>query len=296
MWSLIKRYRELLLVGALLLYPFATFLARGQSSREPNMIDRAVLAVASPLQRAFGWTLNLGTGAWARYVDLRGVEEVNQHLRAQNLELTARLNELQEAELENARLRSLVGFAQAREGEEIAARIIGVNPVSTLLSVRLDRGSDHGVQRGASVVTAEGVVGRVVRVTGAYADVVLVTDPNARTAVRVQRSRARAVAAGMGGDRPLQLENLLRTEDVEVGDTLITSGTDGVFPPGLVVGRAVELQRRATGMFQSAEVVPAVDMTRLEEVLVLPAVEWRRPAPSASAVEGGVAGARDGGR
>ena len=289
MWSLIKRYRELIVVGALLLYPFATFLARGQSPREPNLIDRSVLAVASPLQRAFGWTLGLGTGSWNRYVDLRGMAELNDQLKTENLTLTARVNALQEAELENARLRGLLGYVEERTGAEIAARVIGVNPVSTFLSVRLDRGGDHGVLRGASVVTPEGVVGRVVRVTGSYSDVVLVTDPNARTAVRVQRSRARAVAAGMGGDRPLLLENLLRTEDIEVGDTLITSGTDGVFPPGLVVGRTVELQKRATGMFQSADVVPAVDMTRLEVGLVLPPVEWNRPAA-------GVAGAQDGGR
>ena len=274
MLSLIKRYRELLVVGALLLYPFATFLTRGQNPREPNVVDRAVLAVASPMQRVFGWALGGVGGTWTGYVALRGVREENETLRAQNEALSGRVNELTEAELENTRLRALLGYAQERPEEEIAARVIGVNPVSTLLSVRLDRGEEHGVRKGAAVVTAEGVVGRVIRSTGAFSDVVLVTDPNARTAARVQRSRARATLSGMGGDRPLALENLLRTEDVEEGDIIVTSGTDGVFPPGLVVGQVSEVERKTTGMFQAAEVVPAVDMTRLEEVLVLPPVEW----------------------
>jgi rod shape-determining protein MreC len=277
--SLIKRYRELLVVGALLLYPFATFLTRGQTSREPNVVDRAVLAATSPLQQAFGWVIGGVSGGWTGYVDLRGVREENERLRGENQALNARVHSLTEAELQNTRLRQLLGYAEERTGDEVAARVIGVNPVSTLLSVRLDRGEDHGVVRGSSVVTTDGVVGRVVRTTGAWSDVVLVTDPNARTAVRVQRSRARATAAGMGGDRPLLLENLLRTEDLVEGDVLLTSGTDGVFPPGLVVGTATELQARATGMFQSADVVPAVDMTRLEEVLVLPPVEWRQELP-----------------
>jgi rod shape-determining protein MreC len=123
------------------------------------------------------------------------------------------------------------------------------------------------------VVTAGGVVGQVIRVTGGYADVMTVKDATSRTAVRVQRSRARATASGAGGDRNLLLENLLRTEDVQEGDLIVTAGTDGVFPPGLPVGKATAVDRRASGMFQSAEVVPAVDMTRVEEVLVLPPVE-----------------------
>ncbi len=286
MLSLIKRYRELLVVGALLLYPFATFLTRGQTPREPHGVDRAVIAVVSPLQRAFGWMLGGVGGTWTGYIALRGVRAENEALRAENEALGGRVNALTEAELENTRLRALLGYAQEREGDETAARVIGVNPVSTLLSIRLDRGTEHGVGQGAAVVTAEGVVGRVIRSTASYSDVVLVTDPNARTAARVQRSRARATLSGMGGDRDLSLENLLRTEDVEEGDVIITSGTDGIFPPGLVVGQVSTVERKSTGMFQAAEVVPAVDMTRLEEVLVLPPVEWTLRPLAAGGDEG----------
>jgi rod shape-determining protein MreC len=99
----------------------------------------------------------------------------------------------------------------------------------------------------------------------------LITDAASRLAIRVQRSRARATAAGMGGDLPLRIEKLLRIEDLKDGDVIVSAGTDGVFPAGLVVGHASGVEKRNIGMFQVAEVIPAVDMTRLEEVIVLPA-------------------------
>lgn len=270
MLSLIKRYRELLVVSALLLYPFAMFLARGRGTREPNFVDRAVIAISAAVQRAAVWTIDGAGSAWNSYVNLRGVKEQNDRLRAENAHLRARVQLLSETELENERLRRLLGYAAHATGQEVTARVIAINPVPHPFSLRIDRGTDHGVRPGTGVITADGVVGQVIRVTGGYADVMTVKDPNSRTSVRVQRSRARATAAGVGGDKNLVLENLLRTEDVKDGDLIVTAGTDGVFPPGLPVGSAYAVARKTIGMFQTAEVVPAVDMTKVEEVLVLP--------------------------
>lgn len=273
MLSLLKRYRELLVVSALLLYPFGTFLARGRGTRDPNFIDRSLIAASAPLQRAIGWAID-GVGAtWSSYVNLRGVKEQNDRLRQENTDLRGRAHALAEAQLENERLRGLLGYAAEATGHEVPARVIAINPVSHPFSLRIDRGSDHGVRPGTAVITADGVVGQVIRATGGYADVMTVKDPNSRTSVRVQRSRARATAAGVGGDKNLVLENLLRTEDVKDGDVIVTAGTDGVFPPGLRVGSATAVARKTIGMFQTAEVIPAVDMTRVEEVLVLPRVD-----------------------
>ena len=270
MLSLIKRYRELLVVSALLIYPFVTFLARGRATREPNVVDRAVIAVSAAVQRAAGWTIDGVGAAWNSYVNLRGVKEQNDRLRAENAHLRARVQALSETQIENERLRRLLSYAAQATGQEVAARVIAINPVPHPFSLHIDRGSDHGVRPGAGVITADGVVGQVIRVTGGYADVMTVKDPNSRTSVRVQRSRARATAAGVGGDKNLFLDNLLRTEDVKDGDLIVTAGTDGVFPPGLPVGTAHAVARKTIGMFQTAEVVSAVDMTKVEEVLVLP--------------------------
>ncbi|MGA9526317.1 MAG: rod shape-determining protein MreC [Myxococcaceae bacterium] len=273
MLSLIKRYRELIVVSVLLLYPFGTFLARGRTARDPNFIDQGIIAISAPIQGALGWFIDTVVAGWTGYVDLRGVKDHNDQLLKENTQLRARVQALNEVELENGRLRELLAYADDRMGHEVVGRVIGVNPASNVHSVRINRGANHGVQKGAAVVTSDGVVGQVIQVTGQYADVMLLTDVNSRLAIRVHRSRARATASGLGGDQPLRVENLLRTEDLKDGDIIVTAGTDGVFPPGLVVGTANAVQKRNTGMFQSAELLPAVDMTRLEEVLVLPLFE-----------------------
>ncbi|MGZ3457252.1 MAG: rod shape-determining protein MreC [Archangium sp.] len=268
MLSLLKRYWTPLLVGVLLLYPFGAFLTTGRRGRDPNFVDRAVIGVTAPLQRGLIGLIDGVKAAVYGYIDLRQVRQDNEQLRAENLQLRSAVRALGETRAENERLRGLLSYAEAAPGPEVAARIIGVNPVAKLLSVRINRGESDGVYRGMSVVTPDGIVGQVVRTTGGWADVALVTDLQSRVGVRVQRSRARGTAAG-AGKGPLRLENMLRTEDVQEGDLIITSGTDGVYPPGLVVGKVTHLEKTEHGMFLGGDVEPAVDTTRLEEVLVM---------------------------
>jgi rod shape-determining protein MreC len=266
--SLFRRYRQLLIVSVLLLYPLVAFLVTGRRGREPNFLDRAVIAVTSPVQSGLNQVIDGVVGVVRGYVDLRGVRQENDALRLENMRLRAAVQALGEARAENERLKQLLAYAEAAPGPEIPARVVGVNPVAKLLSVRISSGERQGVFQGMSVVTPDGIVGQVIRTTGGYADVALVTDPQSRVGVRVQRSRARGTAAGTGSG-PLKLENMLRTEDVENGDLIITSGTDGVYPPGLVVGRVANLEKKEHGMFHAADILPAVDTSRLEEVLVV---------------------------
>lgn len=268
MLSLLRRYRRFLIVSVLLLYPLVAFLVTGRRGREANFIDRTVIAMTAPLQSGLNWIIDGVVGSVHHYVDLRDVRQENDALRLENMQLRAAVQALGEARSENERLKQLLAYAEKEAGPEIPARVVGVNPVAKLLSVRISSGERQGVYRGMSVVTPDGIVGQVIRTTGGYADVALVTDPQSRVGVRVQRSRARGTAAGSGSG-PLKLENMLRTEDVEDGDLIITSGTDGVYPPGLVVGRVANLEKKEHGMFQAADILPAVDTMKLEEVLVV---------------------------
>lgn len=277
MLSLFKRYRRFLFVSVLLLYPLLSFLLTGRRGREPNFLDRALIGMTSPLQSGLNRVIDGGVGVVNHYVDLRGVRQENDALRLENMQLRAAVQALGEARSENERLKQLLAWTEKTPEPEIPARVVGVNPVAKLLSVRISSGERQGVFQGMSVVTPDGIVGQVIRTTGGYADVALVTDPQSRVGVRVQRSRARGTAAGAGSG-PLKLENMLRTEDVEDGDLIITSGTDGVYPPGLVVGRVANLQKKEHGMFQAADIVPAVDTTKLEEVLVVGS-PYREGAP-----------------
>ena len=112
-------------------------------------------------------------------------------------------------------------------------------------------------------------MGRVSQAFDSFADVQLLVDPGMSVAVRVERSRARANVVGTGHDHRAELEYALRSDDIEEGDLLVTSGTDQVFPPGLTVGKVVDVQRKTSATFLKAQVAPAVDPRSLQEVLVV---------------------------
>ncbi len=270
MLALLKRHRERLLVLVLLAYPLISLLGSGRRVREPNFIDRGLLGMSAPLQRRLVAAIDGVAGAWERYVSLRRVERDNFAMRAEIQDLRQAVSGMQEARNENERLRRLLNYADTETGALVAARVVGISPDPNHLTVRIDRGEADGVVRNMTVVTADGVVGQVLRATSGSADVLLLADPNSRLGVRIQRTRARAGAAGTGDERLLRLDYLARTEDLEEGDPVVTSGTDGVYPPGLMVGHATQVQRQGTGMFLGAMVLPSVDFSRLEEVLVLP--------------------------
>ncbi|HVE85452.1 MAG TPA: rod shape-determining protein MreC [Myxococcales bacterium] len=283
MLSLIKRYRDLILVAGLLLLPFFTFVTRGPNGREPYLVDRWVLALSSHVQRAFAWALDGTASVWTGYAALRGVEAENRGLRAENQALRAKAMEQDELRAENERLRSLVAYADKKQGQEVVAKVVGVDPSSTRHFVRIDRGESDGVAPGMAVITPDGVAGYVERATSGWADVILITDATHRMGVRDERTRARAIAAGTGGkaDLELRLDYALRKDDLAENDAIITSGTDGVYPAGLRVGTLSRVEQRGSGMFRAGSIHPAVDPTKLEEVLVLPKVAVPLPAPPA---------------
>jgi rod shape-determining protein MreC len=142
--------------------------------------------------------------------------------------------------------------------------------------VTIDKGEKQGLRKGMAVISPEGVVGQILKTSPDYATVLLITDYNSGIDAIVQRTRAKGIVEGKEGNR-CQLKYLLRTEDVEPGDVVITSGLDGKFPKGLMVGEIQEIDKRHFGVFQYAELVPKVDLARLEEVFVI--TEFSIPTP-----------------
>jgi rod shape-determining protein MreC len=278
--AFLKRFRELLLVVALLLFPAGTYIANAKQGRELSSLDRFFLAASAPISQVVDATVGGLLGLWNDYVALRGVHEENVRLRAELYRAREQLNQNRETLLENERLRGLLAYAQAGEGRLVAAPVVGVSPTHRR-SITIAKGAGEGVAPGMAVVTDDGVVGKVTATYGAYAEVQLLVDANFAIAARVQRSRFRVTARGTGDEGSLRLDNALRTGDIEEGDILVTSGTDRVFPKGLVIGRVKELDRRPHGMYVGGEIAPAVDVSGLEEVLVV-VVPADRPDPALS--------------
>ncbi len=271
MVGLLKRYRELILVAVLLVLPLGVYFAHAKHPSERSRLDRVILSVTAPIEKGVGWAVGGAIDVWNGYVALR-----HAHQRALSLQHEVTLLRLDQMELrnvreENDRLRQLLAFSrETPDRRVVGARVIGVRlDPKGLQLVTVDRGSNDGVVRMMPVVVAQGVVGRVHTTTPSTADVLLLSDRNSSVAVRVDRSRARANVRGTGSPDFCRLEYALRSDDMLEGDLLVTSGTDGVFPRGLAVGKIVGLKRSGQGLYQRADVKPAVDVTKLEEVLVV---------------------------
>ncbi|MFN0061279.1 MAG: rod shape-determining protein MreC [Myxococcaceae bacterium] len=279
MLSFLKRNRPLIIAGALLAYPGASFFASRGRARELNFFDRAVLSLSAWVQGALVSGVDGLTGVGSGYVSLRGVREENLRLREEVVQLRAGAQSVDELRAENERLRKLVAYSETHRGVKVVARVVGVNPVPTLLSLRINRGEADGVAKRLPVMTIDGVLGQVLRTTRTTADVLLLHDPNSRLGGRLQTSRSRVTVTGTGEPRTLRLENLLRTDPVEAGELVVTSGADGVFPGGLTVGKVISVDRQNVSMFQDAVIEPAVDPKRVEEVFVLVTPEaWQAEA------------------
>lgn len=292
MLALLKRHRELLLVAVLLVLPLGVFFAEAKRPADRSGLDRVVLAVTRPIEKVVGWAVTGTLRAWSNYVALRGAQARAAALSREVDRLEMERQDLLQARAENERLAALLDLTRASPDRTfLGARVIGVRmDPKGLQLVTLDRGSDGGVRKMMPVLTAQGVVGRVHSVQGGTSDVLLLVDRNSSIAVRVERSRARANVRGLGDPGPCRLDYALRADDLIEGDELVTSGTDGVFPRGLPVGKVARLRRTTYGLYQNADVLPAVDVTKLEEVLVL--ASSVRPAQAAPAAQAPTQGGR----
>ena len=241
-----------------------------QTSRAPTRSDslgHVFLEVMAPLQRSAAAVRRAVAGGWHSVAELVGARTENVALRERTRRLEQELDRLSELELENGRLRKLLDFRDALRGELLTARVIGRDATGVARTITIDGGEADGIVRGAAALAPEGVVGQVFLVSRHAARVLLISDHNSGVDALVQRTRARGIVQGTV-DGGCALKYVKRTEDVQVGDELITSGLDGIFPKGLPVGRVAAIDKRGQGLFQSAEVAPRVDFDRLEEVLV----------------------------
>jgi rod shape-determining protein MreC len=243
-----------------------TAAARGQIKNEP--VGALLMWILRPLQIAGQGTANWIKGFRDNYDTLAGFRGENERLRKRVQTLEVEWQRLLEAEATNRRLQQLLDFRSELPGGAITATIIASSATSWFQSCVLNKGSADGVRKGMAVVTPLGVVGKVVTVTGRTAKVLLLTDPNSGIDVLVQRTRSRGIVSG-SLESGTVLKYMKRSEDVQEGDRLVTSGLDTVFPKGLLVGTVIKVRKQNRGLFQSVEVWPAVHAERVEEVLVV---------------------------
>ena len=236
------------------------------------------------VQRAVSGTVVAASGLWHAYVGLQAVRAENESLRRE-LDAVRLRWQMDRAGAQRVRtLEALLGLRSSAGLATISARIIAGDATPYFRTVTIDRGRSDGVRRDSAVLSAAGVVGRIVGEPGSRASrVQLLIDRNAAAGAIIERTRVDGLVTGAVDDQLLQMAYVSNLEDVEVGDTVVTSGVDGIYPKGFVIGD-VTLVRRGPGLYRTIDVRPRIRFGDLDEVLVtLP----ESPPPVSLAAGGG---------
>ena len=234
----------------------------------PYGIGRIAIYIIAPFQNAVTHSIRFVKNVWNQYFFLISVAKENKNLKkvlSYAIEENEKRNEI---ELTNYRLRKLLNFKKTIDHQVLPAEIVGKDPSPWYQAILIDKGKSDGVEKGQPVVIPEGIAGQVTEVLNNYSKVLLIIDQNSAVDALVQRTRARGVIKGDSTDRYL-FKYVLRKHDVRVGDTIVSSGLDGVFPKGLRIGYVSEVVKPSSGIFQDVTVAPFIDFEKLEEVLVL---------------------------
>ena len=272
--SQFKRIREIVIAIVLLAIPFFVLNASLRDPGRQNAFDRFILEALRPAQSAGTWSARVFSEFFDDYVFLLEVRDENDRLEARVARLEAERHVLLEEGLENRRLRSLLQLRERVGGELIAAEVISRDiapPFFRVTRVELDRGSRDRVRAGMPVLSGQGLVGLVQRASGRSCEVQLIVDRRTAVDVIIQRTGARGMLRGTGEDERYmaRIQYLGREDVLRVGDLVHTSGLGQRFPPSILVGRVTRIVREDFGLYQEVEVSPAVDFSRLEEVLIL---------------------------
>jgi len=263
-----RRLRSALLLFALLGIFLYIFSLNFRPPARMDILQRLVVESISPITDILGKVSGVFEDGINRYVSLWGVQRQNEELKQELAEIQQRLIDYREAYVENLRLRRLLDFKTTLHAETIAARVIVHDLTGWFQTMIIDKGFQDGIGPDMAVVNDEGVVGRVLDVSDRYARVLLINDPGSSVDALVQRNRVRGVLSGKDANSCI-LKYVRANLDVQVGDLLVSSGKDGIFPKGLRLGVVQGIFKDPVDLFQKIEVKPLVRLSALEEVLVI---------------------------
>jgi len=272
--------KMVLIVGGVVLITVNVILLSVTSkSQSTSGFGRVGLSFVAPFQELVTRSVRFAREIWEHYFFLVSVYQENEELKKSLNDAIEKNNQWNELKLANDRLRNLLSFQKSLTNRVVAAEVIGKDPSVWFKTVIIDKGKADGLQKGLPVVLPQGIAGQAIEASDRYSKVMLIIDRNSAVDALVQRSRARGIIKGASADQ-CRFEFVLRKNDVQIGDTVVTSGFDGVYPKGLRIGHVSDLSERSSDIFYEITVTPFVDFEKLEEVLVI-----LRPETEASASE-----------
>jgi rod shape-determining protein MreC len=262
------RYRTPLLLILTLLLVFSVLSLSLKRSPALRKVQEMVVSVTAPGLAGLEYVGRSAKQLWQGYFYLVGVRRENAVLQQQLEEHKQREVRFQEAQQALTRLEVLLDLKRQVALPVIGARVIAYDPTLWSRSAIINQGKVQGVKEGLPVLAPQGIVGRIVAVYPEYSKVMLIVDRKSGADAMIQRTRIRGILKGKGGNR-CSLEFVPKSADVKVGDLVLASGLVGLYPKGLVFGKVTEANKKNPGVFQEIEVTPNVDLSTLEEVLVV---------------------------
>jgi rod shape-determining protein MreC len=254
----------LLMVGQIILVSAQVTTRSG-----PKLLSLVLFETFSRVQRGAAGVVHGTTDVWSNYAALRHVRDENEALRRQVSDLQVKLQEEHALAARSERLQQLLDLRNTAAVPTLAAEVIAGNPNPGMRTVTIDRGTADGVQADMAVIAPQGVVGRIVGPVATHAArVQLIVDRNAAAGAITERARAGGMVLGSDDDPPLKMDLVPNLSDVKPGDQVVSSGVDGIYPKGFMIGR-IESVERKSGLYLSITVRPAVNFAGLEEVLVV---------------------------
>jgi rod shape-determining protein MreC len=280
MESVLGRYRNLtILVGVLFLQVLglAVQVKRTADAENTRLIRIWAVDLITPFERGVIWAENGSNKLWHSYFLLRGVRAENRQLKEQIEQMRLEQVRLSEDAAQAHRLQSLLAFKEQFIAKTVPAQVIGSSGSDLSRSLYIDKGSDDGIAQDMAVITAGGIVGKVLRVYPSTSLVLMINDQSSGVGALLEKSRLQGVLRGTPNGE-LILERVMSDETVAAGETVLSSGGDQIFPKGLPVGTVSKVSP-GREMFLNIRVKPAADLSRLEEVLVV--TEKREQEPVA---------------
>ncbi len=252
----------LLVLAAILIL---ILISAGQHSRSASGMG-VVREGYAGIHQIVSAPLRLLANLWGHYIFLVYTAQENDELRGQLAELEVRCMTQRELRAENERLRAMLEFKRAyRDFRLHPASLLTQDITLVFKTAIIDGGSRSGFFKDMPIVNPDGIVGRVISVSPHTSQVLLITDPNSAVPALIEATRVKGIVKGRGSGL-LGLEYVRRTEEVSVGDFVVTSGLLGIFPKGLRLGQVLTIQRDEHQIFADITLTPCVKMRKIEEV------------------------------
>jgi rod shape-determining protein MreC len=271
MESVLGRYRNLvILVGVLFLQVLGLAMQvkrTGNDAENTRLIRIWTVGAITPFERALVWAQNSSGNLWHNYFYLRGVRAENRQLKDEIEHMRLDQVRLAEDAAQARRLQTLLAFKEQFISRTVAAQVIGSSGSDLSRIVYIDKGENAGIKRDMAVMTADGIVGKVLLVYPSVSQVLLISDQSSGVGALLEKTRLQGVLRGTANGEVV-LERVMSDEQVPVGETVLTSGGDQIFPKGLPVGTVAKVGN-GKDLFLNIKIKPAANLSKLEEVLVL---------------------------